>query len=201
MKHLVWDTCVFGRYLVGDPSYNLSDIESFMTDVRKGERTVYFSTIMLAEIGRPLAASGKGLDILQFSQSLGANFVGVDPNPVILALAGEIHASVSTNPDPTQPQRRVVALGDAVHLATALYLQEVMQVQDVMFHTFDRGRGKTWEGRCVPLLGFDRWFPEATRTEAIGRVCSLSRSEPRHPRPSLPFAGAINEQPVSDRRH
>jgi hypothetical protein len=201
LKHLVWDTCVFGRYLTGNPADFVGDIESFMSDVRRGLKTVYYSSAVLAEIGRPLLTSGKPMDILEFSHSLGSNFVLVEAGSNIMALAGALHAERATNPNPGVETNRVIGLGDAIHLATALFVQDMLQGERVTFHTLDKGRGSTWEKKCVPPIGLERWFPEATRSPLIQQVCGLTRAEPLYPQISMNLVGAHNGRPNPDARH
>jgi hypothetical protein len=94
--------------------------------------------------------------------------------------AGELRDADPTNPsDATTTNKRSIGIADAIHLQTCLYLRDVMNVKDIEFQTFDEGKGKTWEGKCVPLLGFEKWFPEATRTKRVRDVCGLTRKLPQ----------------------
>lgn len=52
---------------------------------------------------------------------------------------------------------------------------------EIIFHTFDEGKGKNWEGRCVPIIGFERWFPPDHRIAEIADVCNLDRARLKHP--------------------
>ena len=79
---------------------------------------------------------------------------------------------------------------------TCLHLREVAGVADIVFHTFDEGKNKNWEGRCVPLIGFERWYPDQMRTGRIAEVCSLRRERPKHPQPDL-VTGASHAALVS----
>jgi hypothetical protein len=116
---------------------------------------------------------------------LESNFEPIDPNPNILIGAGELRDATPTNPDPKQPTGRVIGTADAIHLMTCAYVADVLNVPDLVFHTYDAGKGTSWEGKCVPLLGFERWFPEGSRTPRVERVCSLPRKLPLHPEPDM----------------
>jgi hypothetical protein len=120
LKHLVWDTCIFGRYLTADPPDFVPDIEAFFQDFRHSRKTVYFSSIVFAEIGRPLLKRGGSLDIMGFAKSLGSNFTIVDANANIMSMAGEIHAERPVNPNPGSETNRVIGLARISHRA-AIY--------------------------------------------------------------------------------
>jgi hypothetical protein len=95
-----------------------------------------------------------------------------------------------TNPsDPSAPLR-TLGTPDSIHLATCLHVRDTLGLTYVVFHTFDDGRGKNWEGKCVPLLSFERWYPPATRTPLITDVCNLPRLKPVYPQLRLFSGGA-----------
>lgn len=119
---------------------------------------------------------------------LGSAFVLTDPNPIIMSYAGVLrdHEPVNLgNPKSGEPAKRSIGTPDSIHLATCIHLRDVLGVSDIVFHTFDEGKGKNWEGKCVPIIGFERWFPPDRRPREIADVCSLTRTKPEHPSPDL----------------
>lgn len=66
--------------------------------------------------------------------------------------------------------------------------RDTLGIGDIVFHTLDEGKGPSWEGKCIPLLGLERWFPNR-RGPLIEKVCGLARSKPSHPRPM--FKGIV----------
>jgi hypothetical protein len=186
-SNLFWDSCVFIRYLIGDDSSKCyRDICSFVHDAKIGNYKIHFSTIVFTEIRQEhFRAPGYG-SIIELFDDLGSNFFPIEPNPNILISSGELRSCQSTNPgDPNPPQQRSIGTPDAIHLVSCLYARDVLGVDDIVFHTFDRGKGNGWEGRTVPIIGFEKWFPEATRTPMVSKVCGLTRVEPFHPQPML----------------
>jgi predicted nucleic acid-binding protein len=185
-EHIYWDSCVFIRYLTENPNDYLDDIARYITDARKGIRKIYFSTICYAEIRQRFLRKTKFPSIQQFFADFSGAFIPIDPNPNILIAAGEIRDVEPVNPsDPSTDRHRVIGTADAVHLMTCLHLRDVLGVSEVVFHSFDAGRGSTWEGKCVPIIGFERWYPPELRAGHIARVCSLPRSEPIYPEEDL----------------
>jgi hypothetical protein len=161
------------------PQELVDDIDRFIEDARKGERTIYASTIILAEIRQEALRKRHHRSIDDFMGDMRNAVRLIDPNPNIMMAAGRLKDCRSTNPAKDgKATPRVIGTADAIHLATCLYLRDTMGVSGIVFHTFDDGKGKTWEGKCVPLLSFEKWFPEKDRPSCIKDVCSLERLKP-----------------------
>ena len=187
LENLFWDSCVFIRYLIGDdtaPHFN--DISRFIGDAKARRRKIYYSTLTFAEIRQEFFVGSTYGSIRDFFDDLGASFLPIEPNPNILIKTGELRSAKSTNPgDPNPPKQRSIATPDAILLATCLFARDQLDISDIVFHTTDEGKGKNWYGRAVPIIGFERWYPEATRTDMVNQVCSLAREKPIHPVPEL----------------
>lgn len=180
-EHMFWDSCVFLRYLTENPSDYVDDIARFISDAQRGDRKIYYSTICYTEI-RPGYLKRQYSDIHELFKAWGRNFIPIEPNPNILIAAGEVRDVLPVNPsDPNTKTNRVIGTPDAIQLMTCLHLRDVLGVDDVVFHSFDKGRSTSWEGKCVPIIGFERWYPEEKRNGHIGDICSLPRAEPAHP--------------------
>ena len=186
-KHLFWDSCVFIRYLIGDPAAaHFEDICSYIEDAKNGKRTIYFSTITFAEIRQEYFKGGEFGSTRELFADLGSNFIAVEPNPNILIQTGELRSARSTNPgDPNPPHQRAIATPDAIIMVTCLYARDAMGVSEIVLQSTDEGKGKGWAGKSVPIIGFERWFPETTRTPMVSRICSLVKEHPTHPEPML----------------
>lgn len=186
-RHLFWDSCVFIRYLINDSSAeHFDDICRFIEEAKSGKCIIYFSTITYAEMRQEYFRNTNFGEISEFFAALGSNFVPIEPNPNILIQTGELRSSTSTNPgDPNPPKQRAIATPDAIIVTTCLFARDSLGISDIVFHTTDEGKGKGWAGKSVPLLGFERWYPEATRTTMVSKICSLRREPPKHPEPML----------------
>lgn len=191
-EHMYWDSCVFFRYLTNQPFDYVDDIHRFVCEARNGEHKIYSSSLVLTEVRQFALKASQHKSVADFFHDLRRAVFLVDPNPNILIKAGELKDIPSINPgDPNANKRRVVGTADAIHLATALYLKEVRGISDIIFHTFDDGKGSTWEGKCIPLLSFQRWYPEP-RKKIIEAICDLPRTAPKHPNGGL-FSGAFSQ--------
>ena len=192
------------RWLTGSPSDFVADIEQYIEDAKSGRVRIHYSTIALAEI-KPssLKAKHRG-SVIRLFTDLGSAFYPIDPNANIMIAAGRLKDSPSANPgDPkiASDKSRVIGTGDAIQLATCIYARDVLELSDILFQTFDDGKSRGWEGKCVPILSFERWFPENVRTRSVTDVCSLKREMPRHPSPDLATIGQISPIEPSGRRH
>lgn len=155
-----------------------------MRNARDGKIKIHFSTIAYAEIRPRFFKGSRWGTIEDFFEGWGNAFYPFDPNPNIFIRAGQMRDIDPVNPsDPKIGEERKRRLGaaDAVHLSTCLYLKEIGEA-DIVFHTFDEGKSKsTHEGNCVPLIGFERWYPQEGRHALIQNVCDLIRCKPTHP--------------------
>lgn len=189
--NLFWDSCIFIRYLTGiEESECFGDICKFIGEAKAGTRKIYFSTVTFAEIRQEYLKTGGYGSIREFFGDMGGSFIPIEPNPNVMIATGELRSAKSTNPgDPKATTSRVIGTPDAIILTTCLYARDVLGIADILFHTTDEGKGRSWEGKCVPLLKFEEWYPEATRTDRVREVCGLARSKPLHPEPT--FEGMV----------
>lgn len=184
-KNMFWDSCVFIRWLTQSPPELASDIDSFIKDAQRGHRTIYFSTLAFAEVRQRYLRQGGFATIQAFVDDFSGVFMPVDPSPNVMMNAGLIRDAMSTNPSDPNNHSRIVSTPDAIQLASCLYVKQTFEVSDIVFHSFDRGRSKGWEGKCVTMIGFQDWFPAAGRSRVIQDVCDLTRTEPLYPQISM----------------
>ena len=184
-KNVFWDSCVFYTLLTGLPPQYSADVLELLSDAKAGKVKIHCSTAVFAEIKQTALKLKGHASIADFFATLQSAVYPVDANPNIMIAAGELRGSVVIDPSDGKVSKRCVGLGDAIHLQTCLYLRDVMNVKDIVFQTFDNGKGSTWEGRCVPLLTFERWFPASARTSRVADVCGLTRRLPQSSAPNL----------------
>ena len=189
--HLYWDTCVFVRFITGKPEDTyLPQIRTHVSDAMKGSTVIHFSTIAMAEIRPQFFRGSKFGRIEEFFEEFQAAFYPIDPTPDILIKAGQVRDHQYHNPAVGPPSeknkeyKRTLGTADAIHLITCLHLRDERKLSGIKFQTFDNGKGKTWEGKCVPLLTYEQWTQGIT-DPLVARICSLQREEPMHPQPSL----------------
>lgn len=174
---------MFYRYLTESPAEYVRDIVQYIRDAQDGKIDILFSTITLAEI-RPSALRRRGYDnIDEFFDDFGGAFLPIGPTPEIMKRAAILKDRRYTHAvkDP-----RHIGTPDAIQLLTCLHAVEDLDYKEVVFHTFDNGGGKGWEGKCVPLLSFEEWTAGCDDEPLVGRIASISRTKPLYPEPLLP---------------
>lgn len=187
--NLYWDTCNFIRYLSG--TGRLSYYDDLVQFVEESQQKnphwrIYYSTVMLAEFSpNHLADTGfKSID--EFMADLGGAFYPIDPNPNIMILASKLRSIRGVDPSRHEkPSGRALGLGDAIHLATCLFARDTLGIKGIKFQSLDEGKGKNTEGKCYPLIGFERFFPVGMRCEYAELIASLHKEFPEHPSPKL----------------
>lgn len=186
-SHYFWDACVFIRYLKGDRSAELfSDISQHLEDAKAGKTAIYYSTMSIVEV-RPSFLGGAGYgDFDAFLADFEGAFFGVDPTPDIMRWSAIVHDI--SYPCPTGGKDGVLTTPDAIQFMSAVYLREVGGVPDIIFHTFDNGKGTTAESegkKTVSLLEFEKWVAGIPKNSQTKRICDLPRSKPVHPLPDM----------------
>jgi hypothetical protein len=181
--NLLWDTCIIKRKLTRTPPEYVDHIDRYVLDAGTDKAKIYMSTIVLAE-GRLAGPKPTLADMQKLERDLRGIGSLIEPNPNIMALAGRLRAHSYPHPlrgsDPNAKDREL-GLGDAIHLATAIWLKEAAGVSDIVFHSFDNGRGKNWEGKCTPILDFHKYCDGLTSDPDVAKVIALTRTPPRHP--------------------
>lgn len=74
---------------------------------------------------------------------------------------------------------------DSVHIATCLYVKESLGISDIVFHTFDDGRGHNYEEKAVSLLRYQEYCVHVAANEDVAAVCALPRCKPEHRSPKM----------------
>lgn len=186
---LLWDTCILYRWLNGEPIDWLDHIEAHLKDMQAGKTDIFVSTTVLAEI-RASKVRETGKSPLQIVQAVSSAFKFVPPSPDIMSLAGHMRDQVYVQVDGPEERAssRELSLGDAIHLATGIALQEEYGVQNLVVHSFDEGKrrdGQTGK-RTVPMVGFHNWCRTNADDEEVQRALSLKITKPVHTSCDLP---------------
>lgn len=191
LKHLFWDSCIFIRYITNDVNAgHFDDIARLVADAKAGKRQIYYSTISLAEFRQEYFDGSQFGSIRDFFDDMGSACIPIEPNPNVMMAVSELRSAKSTNPSDPRASGRAIATPDAIVMMSAVYARDAHGISDIVLQSTDEGKGKGWFGRSVPIVGFERWYPEATRTDRVKEVCALPREKPIHPEPEL-FGGNI----------
>lgn len=185
-RHLFWDSCILCRYLTETPPELLMDIGQFLNEAKSGESIIYFSTIMLAEV-RPSLLKQKGYaNFNDLQADLQGALRPIAPNTNILMMASSLRDHTFKLARMQKGQKeRILPVPDAIHLATAVYARDALDIPSIAFHTFDDGKSKGADGKAVPLLSFNDWSEHLAKDPTVAAVRKLPISEPLHPEPMM----------------
>ncbi len=177
----LWDTCVVKRFIAEAPGDRYIDhILQHLEDAQAKKTNIYFSSVLFAE-GKLAEGKPGALDRLESDiRTLG---ILIDPLPDIMKMAGRLRVhSYKEKPDPSKKagNPRNLGLGDAIYLATACYIRDVLGDKGVVFHTFDDGKTKTNGERFTPLISFDKWCDGIETDDDVASVIRLKRKLPLH---------------------
>lgn len=190
-----WDSCVFIEFLTGGDRH-AADIRQYIEEAAQGKCAIYHSSITLAEIKPSHLKSHHGYGTyMDFINDFQGAFVPISPTPNILIQAGALRDKPF--PCPNGGKSRPLDTADAIHLTTCLFARDSLGLSDIVFHTFDAGRGKVNGERQVPIIGFEDWAEPFKEMDLIKQVCSIPRTLPIHPHPTL-FHESGGEKPHGD---
>jgi len=179
-----WDSCIFYRFLDRlSAASHTADVVQFVADAKRGDIEILCSTLVLAEIRPSALIRGGYPSMSRFLEDMKGAFNMIAPTPDILGKTAVLKDRKYIH---ARKAPREISTTDAIHLLTCLHVQEDLDYTDIIFHTFDNGGGKTWEGRCVPLLTFEEWIGGAGNIPLIGKIAAMKRQLPNHPTPHLP---------------
>jgi len=124
----------------------------------------------------------------------------IDANTDIMSMAGSLKDNrfVAFDGPKAKERKRELGTGDAIQLATAIWMDKVAEVKDLEFHTFDDGQGRhSIDGKCVPLLSFQNWINGIEGVELVQSVKAIRRKIPEHPSCLLPQKNSLPSSSVS----
>jgi hypothetical protein len=159
-----------------------------LSDAVAGKTNIFISSISLAEL-RPSRIQMPGMTPVMVLSRLFSVIKVIDANPDVMSMAGVLKDNrfVAHDQPKVKERTRELGTGDAIQLATALWMAEVAGVKDLVFHTFDDGKARnSIEGKCVPLLSFQNWCKGLDGSELVQSAKSLKRSRPEHRMCPLP---------------
>lgn len=186
-ENVFWDSCVFIRYFIGDTkAAHFDDICRYVEEAKSGKRKIHFSTVTLAEFRQEHFRESEFGSMREFLEDMGTACIPIEPNPNVMIQCSELRSADPIDPGrPNKKAARVLSTPDAIMLMSAVYAKEALGIDDLVLHSTDEGKGKNWSGKCIPVVGFERWYPDHVRTPVVQSVCNLERIKPIHPEPHL----------------
>jgi hypothetical protein len=171
------------------------DIARILSDATglNPSRRLWISSVLFAELRpssfRPGAFAALD-DLVRYIRSIATV---VNPDPYTMLRAAQLRDfkwSRSPSKRAKDEKTRCMTLGDAIHIASALYVKEAMNVPDLEFLTFDNSSDKSVETdpdtKSLPLLALDEYTHDISGDPDVYAVVSLPRIRPVLRQSTLP---------------
>ena len=187
ISHYFWDSCVFIAYLNNEHhAYDIASLERFISELKSPPKCkIYTSGVSLAEVTPKRLKNPNYENFESFLNDFKKSISIVDPSPFIYSRAGRLR---DVKYKKKGSNKRILTLGDAIMLASALELEDTYDIKLDAFHTYDNGYGKGHpEGKGLPVLSYHEWLEDVKVGGDIERVVNLNRCKPIHSTPELSF--------------
>jgi len=157
-------------------------IETILTEAAVHKRRVWVSSVLFAELRPSTFVPGRFATLFDLTRYIRALATLVTPDPNAMLRVARLCDAKWHSPDDggeAQGKPRTMALGDAMQIASALWVKEAIGVPDLEFLTFDgwcSPDGKPNERLC--LLHLQDYAVDVGRDADAKAAIRLTRLEP-----------------------
>ena len=163
-KHFL-HTSVLLRHASGDSGEAERQIETILTKAVVAKRRVWISSILFAELRPSMFVPGRFATLFELTRYLRSLATVVTPDPNTMMRAARLRDAKWQRPTGARQadeKPRSMSLSDAIQIASALWVKEVVGVPDLEFLMFDeRGSNEGGGGRRLSLLGLEDYAENA----------------------------------------
>jgi hypothetical protein len=184
-KHFL-HTSVLLRHASGDSGEAERQIETILTKAVVAKRRVWISSILFAELRPSTFVPGRFATLFELTRYLRSLATVVTPDPNTMMRAARLRdANWRTPAGACQADARTMSLSDAIQVASALWVKEVIGVPDLEFLMFDeRSSNEARGGRRLSLLGLEDYVEKADASPDVIAGVQSTRVEPALPQRS-----------------
>jgi hypothetical protein len=182
-------TSVLLRHASGDSGDAERQIETILTQAVVAKRRVWISSILFAELRPSKFVVGRFDTLFELTRYLRALATVVTPDPNTMMRAARLRdakwrrAAAMGQADETP---RSMSLGDAIQIASALWVKEAIGIPDLEFLMFDERSLNEGGGRRLSLLGLEDYAENADANQDLTAAAGSTRVEPVLPQRSSP---------------
>jgi hypothetical protein len=178
-KHFLHSSVVL-RHANGDSGEAEHHIETILTEAAVAKRRVWVSSILFAELRPSTFVPGRFATLFELTRYIRALATLVTPDPnAMLRVARLRDAKWHTPGAGLAGKPSTIGLGDAMQIASALWVKEAIGVPDLEFLTFDdwcSPDGKPGNRLC--LLHLQDYAVDAGSNADVKAAMRLTRLEP-----------------------
>lgn len=181
------DTNVLLKHANNDSGEFAADVETILSEATGSppKRTLWVSSVLFGELRPSSFKPGKFKDVSDLAKYIRSIATVVTPDPYTMLRVARLRDFKWTrSPDKRgrDEKPRCMTLGDAIHIASALWVKEGYGVSDLEFLTFDNSSDKSIEtdpgAKSLPLLSLDEFTYEIGNDPDVLAVLRLPRLRP-----------------------
>ena len=178
-KHFLHSSVVL-RHANGDSGESEHFIETILTEAAVAKRRVWVSSVLFGELRPSTFVPGRFATLIELTRYIRALATLVTPDPnAMLRVARLRDAKWQVPADGAEAKPRTMTLGDAMQVASALWVKEAIGVPDLEFLTFDdwcSHDGKPGNRLC--LLHLQDYAVDAEVSADVKAPIRMTRLEP-----------------------
>ena len=166
-------TSVFLRHASGDSGEGEQQIETILAKAAVAKRRVWISSILFAELRPSMFIPGRFATLFELTRYFRSLATFVTPDPNIMLRAARLRDIKWQRP------QKPMSLGDAIQIASALWVKEAIGVSDLEFLTFDdNGHDDARVAGRLSLLRLQDYADGAHANSDVMAAVRLTRVEP-----------------------
>jgi hypothetical protein len=169
-------TSVFLRHASGDSGEAEEQIEMILTKAVVAKHRVWMSSILFAELRPSLFIPGRFATLFELTRYFRSLATFVTPDPNIMLRAARLRDVKWQRP------QKPLSLGDAIQIASALWVKEALGVRDLEFLLIDEQRtDEARGGLCHSTVRLQDYADNAhTDSDAKAARPALAQLDARH---------------------
>jgi hypothetical protein len=197
--HHFLHTNVFLRHASGRSGEAEHYIETILTQAAVAKRRVWVSSILFAQLRPSMFVPGRFDtldDLTRYIRSL-ATLVTPDPNTMLrVARLRDAKWQRPVEVRGADEKPRSMSFGDAVEIASALWIKEAAGVTDLKFLMFDDwSSNEGGGGGRLSLLRLQDYAEEARANSDVMAAVRLTRIQPSRQAPPIPQPAPAGQEP------
>jgi hypothetical protein len=177
-KHFLHSSVVL-RHANGASGEAEHHIETILTEAAVHKRRVWVSSVLFAELRPATFVPGRFATLLELTRYIRALATLVTPDPNAMLRVARLRETKWHMPGDAEGKPRAMALGDAMEIASALWVKEAIGVPDLEFLTFDNWcapDGAAGDRLC--LLHLQDYAVDVGSNADVKAAIRLTRLEP-----------------------
>jgi hypothetical protein len=169
-------TSVFLRHAGGDSGEAEQQIETILTKAAVAKRRVWISSILFAELRPSVFIPGRFATLFELTRYFRSLATFVTPDPNIMLRAARLRDVK------WQRSQKPMSLGDAIQIASALWVKEALGVPDLEFLMLDEWRtDEARGGICISTVRLKDYADDAHANSDAKAPARLKRVQPGLP--------------------